>query len=234
MHLIDKRVGFLGSTSIVGGTIPLAAGVALSVKLNKTHQVTCAFFGDAAIEEGVAYETINVAVTKNLPVLFICENNLYSVYSPLSVRQPVGRKIYKMVQGIGITVDHGNGNDPWEVFEKSRRAVRSIRETQHPRFLEFSTYRWREHCGPFFDNDLGYRSESEFLEWKKKDPVQYFEKHLIDQNIAIPSEINGIKYQITNEVTRAFAFAHGSDFPEFKSIHNSVYADRNKPGYEKN
>ncbi|NQU67573.1 MAG: thiamine pyrophosphate-dependent dehydrogenase E1 component subunit alpha [Candidatus Marinimicrobia bacterium] len=223
MHLIDKSVGFLGSTSIVGGTIPLAAGVALSVKLKNSSQVTCTFFGDAAVEEGVFYETINYAVTNKLPVLFICENNLYSVYSPLSVRQPENRNIFEMVEGIGISVDHGNGNDPWEVFEKSRNAVGKIRELQIPIFLEFSTYRWREHCGPFFDNDIGYRTETEFLHWKEKDPLQFFENMLLEQRVIDESQIQSIKAGIIDEVNEAFQFAHDSDFPDFTGIQNSVY-----------
>ena len=94
MHLIDKSVGFMGSTAIVGNTIPVAVGLGLALKLKKEKLISCVFFGDAAVEEGVFFESINFAIIHNLPVLFICENNLYSVYSGLDVRQPKGRKIF--------------------------------------------------------------------------------------------------------------------------------------------
>ena len=112
MHLIDKSVGFMGSTAIVGNTIPVAVGLGLSLKLKKEDGLSCVFFGDGAIEEGAFYESINYAVVHKLPVLFICENNLYSVYSGLTVRQPQGRKIYEMVDAMGIQTDHGYGIKP--------------------------------------------------------------------------------------------------------------------------
>ena len=93
MHLIDESVSFMGSTAIVGSTIPVGVGLGLSIRLNNTDQISCIFFGDGAVEEGVFYESLNFAALKKLPVLFICENNLYSVYSPFKVRQPAGRKI---------------------------------------------------------------------------------------------------------------------------------------------
>ncbi|MFH1309967.1 MAG: thiamine pyrophosphate-dependent dehydrogenase E1 component subunit alpha, partial [Candidatus Omnitrophota bacterium] len=147
MHLIDKTVGFMGSTAIVGGTIPIAVGLALSIQLHGTDQISCTFFGDGAVEEGVFYESVNFAALKKLPVLFICENNFYSVYSPLKVRQPEGRKIYKMVEAIGIPSEQIDGNNAPEVYHKLKLAARSIRKGEGPRFLEFLTYRWREHCG---------------------------------------------------------------------------------------
>ena len=110
MHLIDKPSGFMGSTAIVGNTIPVAAGLALAFKIQKSSSISCAFFGDGAVEEGAFYESVNFAALHKLPILFICENNLYSVYSGLGVRQPNGRKIHEMVSGMGIEADHGNGN----------------------------------------------------------------------------------------------------------------------------
>ena len=100
MHLIDKSCGFFGSTAIVGNTIPVATGVALSLQLRNTECLSCVFFGDGSVEEGAFYEAVNFAALKNLPILFVCENNLYSVYSSLNVRQPKGREIYKMVKSI--------------------------------------------------------------------------------------------------------------------------------------
>ena len=155
MHLVDLSVGFMGSTSIVGGTIPVGVGAALANRLHQNGKICCVFFGDGAVEEGVFHESVNFAVLKQLPVLFVCENNLYSVYSPLNVRQPEGREIWKFAAGYGMPSDHGNGNHAIEVFEKTEMALKHIRSGNGPYFLEFATYRRREHCGPNFDNDLG-------------------------------------------------------------------------------
>jgi TPP-dependent pyruvate/acetoin dehydrogenase alpha subunit len=207
MHLIDTSVGFMGSTAIVGNTIPVAVGLALEKKLARKKSIACVFFGDGATEEGAFYESINFAIIHSLPIIFICENNLYSVYSGLEVRQPVDRKIYKMVRAMGISAQHGNGNDVEEVARKVKHAKTMILKSGGPQFLEFDTYRWREHCGPNFDNNIGYREESEFLKWKKKDPLKNFysenSQKYIDRKID----------KISQEIDDAHKFADDSKFP---------------------
>ena len=224
MHLIDKAVCFMGSTSIVGNTIPLAVGLGLSIKMQKTDQVSCIFFGDAVVEEGVFFESVNFAVLKELPVLFICENNLYSVYSPMSVRQPEGRKIYKMVRGLGITSEHADGNNCTEVFSKAATAIQNLRNGKGPHFIEFDTYRYREHCGPFFDNNLGYRTEEEFLLWKEKDPIVMMEKCLLNDSIITEKQIQQMKESAQSEVDKAFDFAEESPFPDQEEAFTNLYA----------
>ncbi len=223
MHLVDKAVGFMGSTSIVGGTIPLGVGLGLSIKLKGTAQVSCVFFGDGTTEEGVFYESINFAALKKLPVLFVCENNLYSVYSPLRVRQPESRDTCRMVEAMGVPAEHGNGNNAVEVFNKVERAVKKIRQGSGPHFFELDTYRWREHCGPNFDNDLGYRTEEEYLAWKKKDPVKLLELQLMDQGVINAEDIAEIKRNIQQEIDRAFDFAEKSPFPESEAAFTGLY-----------
>ena len=207
MHLIDTSVGFMGSTAIVGNTIPVAVGLALEKKLTRKKSIACVFFGDGATEEGAFYESVNFAIIHSLPILFICENNLYSVYSGLEVRQPMNRKIYKMVRAMGISAQHGNGNDVEEVARKVKHAKTMILKSGGPQFLEFDTYRWREHCGPNFDNNIGYREESEFLKWKKKDPLKNFysenSQKYIDRKIDT----------ISQEIDDAHQFADDSKFP---------------------
>ncbi|HJL93039.1 MAG TPA: thiamine pyrophosphate-dependent dehydrogenase E1 component subunit alpha [Woeseiaceae bacterium] len=207
MHLIDTSVGFMGSTAIVANTIPVAVGLALEKKLTRKKSIACVFFGDGATEEGAFYESVNFAIIHSLPILFICENNLYSVYSGLEVRQPVDRKIYKMVRAMGISAQHGNGNDVDEVARKVKHAKTMILKSGGPQFLEFDTYRWREHCGPNFDNNIGYREESEFLKWKKKDPLKNFysenSQKYIDRKIDT----------ISQEIDDAHQFADDSKFP---------------------
>jgi pyruvate dehydrogenase E1 component alpha subunit len=215
MHLIDTSVGFMGSTAIVGNTIPVAVGLALEKKLTRKKSIACVFFGDGATEEGAFYESVNFAIIHSLPILFICENNLYSVYSGLEVRQPVDRKIYKMVRAMGISAQHGNGNDVDEVARKVKHAKTMILKSGGPQFLEFDTYRWREHCGPNFDNNIGYREESEFLKWKKKDPLKNFysenSQKYIDRKIDA----------ISQEIDDAHQFADDSKFPTLQEYNTA-------------
>jgi len=225
MHLINKGVGFMGSTAIVGGTIPIAVGLGLSIKLHKTDQISCAFFGDGAIEEGVFYESVNFAVLKKLPVLFICENNLYSVYSHLNVRQPEDRRIYKMVQGMGCPSMYGDGNNVLQIYEKVKSATYLIRQGKGPFFFEFKTYRWKEHCGPNYDNNLGYRSEDEFIFWKKRDPICYLEKQILKKSVISKNEIEKISKSILKEIEEAFEFAEESPFPEQNDIFKNLYGE---------
>jgi TPP-dependent pyruvate/acetoin dehydrogenase alpha subunit len=209
MHLIDSSVGFMGSTAIVGNTIPVAVGLAWSLKLKESQSIACVYFGDGATEEGSFYESLNFAILHNLPIIFICENNLYSVYSSLDVRQPKDRKIFEMVKGMGINSVHGDGNNVNEVFKKVKIAKEGILSGNGPQFLEFDSYRWREHCGPNYDNDIGYRDESEFLEWQLRDPLKEFL-----QNSA-PEELNELKNIFSQEIAQAHDFADHSKYPNY-------------------
>ena len=214
MHLVDLSVGFLGSAPIVSSTIPIAVGTAFGTSLKGDNQVTVSFFGDAATEEGVFYESLNFASLKKLPVIFVCENNLYSVYSPLSVRQPEGRNIVDIVRGIGIESLEGDGNDALQVYEMAEQAVKKARNGNGPVFLKFDTYRWREHCGPNYDNDLGYRTQAEFQEWKKRDPVNLLDVRLLENNILGRLEMDIMAETINSEIDEAVIFAKQSPFPE--------------------
>ena len=224
MHLIDLSVGFMGSTAIVGNSIPIGAGLGLSLKLDKSTNISCIFIGDGATEEGVFAETVNFCAQKKLPVLFLCENNFYSVYSPLSARQPENRPIYKMVEAMGIQSDQADGNHVFDVYKKSLDIISTIRKGGGPRFLEFDTYRWREHCGPNYDNHIGYRTEDEFLEWKKKDPILLAEMQLLKENILTKQRINSIAQVIKDKVNKAFQFAEDSPFPKKQDVFKYIYA----------
>ena len=224
MHLIDESVGFKGSTAIVGGTVPIGVGMAYAIKLRGADQVSCIFLGDAVVEAGGFFESANFAALKRLPVLFICENNLYSVYSPLSVRQPPGRKIHEMVAGLGLKALHGDGNDAAFVFDTVNHAVAEIRAGGGPVFIEFSTYRWREHCGPFYDNDIGYRSEQEFEEWKRKEPIARLESELLEKGIVTQVELDEMDRAIGRETQEAFEFAEASPFPHPDEAFTGLYA----------
>ncbi len=224
MHLIDRNVNFMGTSAIVGNSIPVGVGLALSIELKGTDQISCIFLGDGAIEEGVFYESINFAAVRNLPVLFICENNLYSVYSPLSVRQPRGRSIAKMVEAMGVKTGAAEGSHLIHSKQLMEEAFNEVRAGHGPYFLEFSTYRWREHCGHAFDNDIGYRSQEEFLEWQAKDPLLILEKTLSQAHSDSLKQIDEIKLFINSEVKTAFDFAEKSPFPLQHEAYGNVYA----------
>ena len=210
MHLNDLSVNFMGTSAIVGNSIPIGVGLGLSAKIKKTKQISFVFFGDSAVEEGVFFESINFATIKRLPVVFICENNFYSVYSPLSVRQPAKRSITKMVKSIGPKVLKCDGNDVIKIYKTLNKAVTETRKGNGPYFLEYFTYRWLEHCGPNFDNHIGYRTENEFKKWKKKDPIKRLLNKIDNNSI---KQTSNIPNQVRNEIINAFRFAEKSKFP---------------------
>lgn len=213
MHLVDLDAGFMGSTAIVAGTIPIGVGLGLSMKLNGTDDVSVVFLGDGAVEEGVFYESANFAALKKLPVLFVCENNLYSVYSHLDVRQPQGRRIHEMVSALGIPAASVDGNDVAAVYRAGLQAVARIREGHGPYFLEFATYRWREHCGPNYDNDIGYRSAEEFEAWKTLDPLVVARRQFFAANHLDAAAVAQMSAEIRAKIEQAFEFAERSPFP---------------------
>ena len=225
MHLVDLSVGFLGSAPIVGCTIPVAVGAAMGSMMKGEDRVTVAFFGDAAIEEGVFHESANFAVLKRLPVIFVCENNFYSTHSHLSVRQPIGREIFQVARGLGLLSTQGDGNNVEEVYELAKQAVQRTHDGEGPSFLEFKTYRWLEHCGPDYDYHLGYRTEKEIAEWKYKCPIALLEKRLNANGGINPKEIEIMKEQVSNEIEGAVAFAKHAAFPNENHAFEDVYAN---------
>jgi TPP-dependent pyruvate/acetoin dehydrogenase alpha subunit len=196
MHLVDLDAGFLGSTPIVGGSIPIGVGAAFGAFLKSESRVVAIFFGEGATEEGVFSECLNFASLKKLPVLFVCENNLYSVYSPLNVRQPTERSISLIAQAHGLLALHGDGNNLDEVSTLTQKALDHIHLGKGPVLLEFATYRFREHCGPCPDP---FQPKEEVLRWQMKDP-------LCTLNLATSPEI-------LKEIDEAFAFAEASPWP---------------------
>jgi len=226
MHLIDRSVNFLGSTSIVAGTIPVAVGVAFARKLEKSSGAVVMFFGDAATEEGLFYESANFAALHKLPILFVCENNLYSVYSPLEVRQSSLRKNHLLAESLGIQARGGlDGNDVSAVYEEAGKAMDSIRSSEGPYFLEFNTYRWLEHCGPGYDNDIGYRDEAEFQDWKQRDPLEITGDRLKEQQGC--DEFGDTERKMfQSEVSAAVNFAREAPFPKEQDLSEDVYASQ--------
>lgn len=228
MHLIDENVGFMGSTAIVGGTVPVGVGLGYSLMMKGTDDIVCIFLGDAVVETGAFYESVNFAVLKNLPVLFLCENNFYSVYSPLSVRQTDKQAIHHRVAGLGIKTIFGDGNNVSATHQALSDLIETMRKEGGPAFAEFETFRWREHCGPNYDDMLGYRPEEMLKEWGERDPIDQFEKNALADKLIDDAAIRSIQSDIDAEVASAFEFAKSSAFPASEEASMHVFADQMK------
>jgi TPP-dependent pyruvate/acetoin dehydrogenase alpha subunit len=220
MHLIDKSVGFMGTSAIVGNSIPIGVGLAMGLKLMASDRIAVIYLGDGATEEGVFYESLNFAAVRELPVLFVCENNLYSVYSSLSCRQPKEREIFKVAQSMGVESFKLDGNNPISLTEKLGSIIDNIRTTSRPSFIECDTYRLREHCGPNFDDELKYRDEKEVEIWKAKDPIS----SLVSDLGLTQADIKRIKEGISLEINEAFDFADASPFPDASEAFTGEFA----------
>lgn len=225
MHLIDRSAGFLGAVPIVGSTIPIAVGTALSSQLDGSNRVTLAFFGEGATEEGVFHESMNFASLRKLPVIFVCENNFFSVYTPMSPRQPTHREVSQQALGHGVEAHQGDGNDVEEVHHLITAAVNKARAGGGPTFLEFKTYRWREHCGPNYDDHLGYRPSGEFEQWKKNCPIERLRSHLISKGLLTDTLLASLTHNIATEIDEAFALATASTFPETVTMTEGLFAN---------
>lgn len=224
MHLIDRSAGFLGAVPIVGSTIPIGLGTALSSVLQGRPRLTVIFFGDAATETGVFHESINIAALHKLPVVMVCENNLYSVLSPLSVRKPAERDIVQLGKAHGVFTEQADGNDADSVYSLAGEAIAYARSGKGPAFIEFKTYRWYEHCGPSDDQHLGYRPPGELEEWKARDPLKMYMIKLRERDLVTESDIEVMEKTINSEIDEAVAFAKSSPFPARDQLTTHLYA----------
>ena len=223
MHMIDQSVGFMGATPIVGGTVPLAVGSAWASKLMNDRLVTTVYFGDGCFEEGVLHESMNFAALHQLPVLFVCENNDFSVYTKLELRQPK-RPIFKVAEAHSIKSQKADGNDIELVHKISSDAVAEIRNGSGPQFLEFSAYRWREHCGPDFDDHLNYRTHEEVELGKKACPVLRYKDQLFNNGDLTDQIINEISEKIEIEINQVLEKAKAARLPTLQDAMNHQYA----------
>lgn len=224
MHLIDREAGFLGAVPIVGSTVPIGVGASFAAYLQGDSKLTAIFFGDAATETGVFYESLNFAAIHKLPVIMVCENNFYSVMTSLRDRRPEGFEIYKIGQPFGVFSAHGNGNDIDEVFQISQQAIEHARSGKGPALLEFTTYRHVEHCGPLSDEHIPYRPQNELEEWKKQDPIQLYKDRLLSKRITTEDEILEWTRIIHDEINEAVMYAKSSAFPHHSTLEEDLFA----------
>ena len=214
MHLMDLNSNVVAAVPIVGSTIPIGVGKAWANKLDNSNKVVVIFFGDGATEEGVFFESLDFASLKNLKVLFVCENNKYSVFSHISKRQGPKRNLTAIVKSIGIKSLSLKDHDLKTIYTKTNEALNYIRKFSKPFFLNINTYRLVEHCGPNDDDVINYRSSKEINYWKKNCQVNKIEKYLIKNKILNYKNLSLIKSRIKKEIDKAFIFAKKAHFPK--------------------
>lgn len=222
MHMIDTSVGFLGSTPILGSVVPLATGVAFAEWYKQTGNVVVAFFGDGAAEEGAVYESLNLAALFKLPILYVIENNLYSVNSKLTDRRSTKHSMKKIVTGFGVTYVQADGNNYIDVAQKAQSLVKKVR-IGSPALLECMTYRHMAHSAPLYDDAQGYRGKDTPKERAKKDSLARLRKYLIAHNVNERKLVH-IEKNITEEVLASIASACKAPYPPRKELTTDIYA----------
>jgi pyruvate dehydrogenase E1 component alpha subunit len=226
MHLIAPDIGMLGAAPIVAGTISLAMGAALASAVRKDGRVAVSFFGDGATGEGVLYECLNFTALKKLPVIFVCENNLYATHMPIRECR-VERDICEIARPFGVMSRQIDGNDVLQVYEAGCDAVEACRRGNGPVFLECLTYRFRGHVGPddnIQGNHTDIRPREEIEPWLKKDPIHRFEQYLLSVGSITEESLDKIRKEVQREVADALAFARQSAHPSVEELQKYVYA----------
>ena len=222
MHLIDLAVGHYGSSAIVGGCLPIATGMALSAKMKCEDKVTTVFFGDGATDQGVYFESVNFAMLKALPIVFVLEDNDWAVCSRTSARK-AGANVFASSRQKDLHYQKVDGNDVLAVRKAMKTAVKWARSGLGPALLECRSYRMRGHAGAGSDAHLGYRSQEEIAAWEARCPVATYEKKLIDDGLMSPDERDEMLVVIEAEIDAAFAFAQDSPLPEPETLTEYVY-----------
>lgn len=224
MHFSNVDIGVLGTNGIVGGGIPIAAGVGFSLKYTKSDRVIVCFFGDGAANTGAFHEGINFAAVLEVPVIFILENNLYAISVP--------RKLSDCVENLsiradsycipGVTVD---GNDVLAVYETTHEAVERARAGGGPTLIECKTYRWHGHHAGEPKDGLVYRSQEEIDEWKKKCPIKSLKTALLNEKVITEKDITAIEKEFDVELEEAIQFAEDSPYPDVSALYEDVYIE---------
>lgn len=222
MHIVDLSLGILGANGIVAGGMGIAAGAALSAKVRHEDRVSVAFFGDGALNEGLFYETANMASLWQLPVVYVMENNTYGEYTS-TARSTAGSGPAR-AEAMGIPAACVDGNDVLAVYGAARWAIAEARAGNGPRFVECQTYRWRGHHMGDQGDTYGYRTQAEIEEWMKKDPIPRFGQHLIDGGRTDTATLAAIDAEVQQDITDAVEFAKQAPYPDSSEVYKHVYA----------
>jgi TPP-dependent pyruvate/acetoin dehydrogenase alpha subunit len=221
MHIYDPDHGFLGTNGIVGAGIPIASGAATAAMLRGSDQVTVSFFGDGAVNNCAFHEGLNFAGAWQLPVVFVCENNLYATETPF-IKVTRNPNVANRGAAYGVPGIEVDGNDVLSVYRAAKEAVTRAREKGGPTLIECKTYRPLGH----FEGDpgIGYRTKEEIASWKARDPIQRLQTHLIDGALTTAWELKRIEQEVDAQVTDAYKFAKNSPDAEASTVTNFVYA----------
>jgi pyruvate dehydrogenase E1 component alpha subunit len=220
MHLFDVSRRFYGGNAIVGGGLPIAAGLALADKMMKRDRVTACFFGEGAVAEGEFHETMNLAALWKLPVLFVCENNLYAMGTALW-RSESDTDLVTKAASYNMAAESVDGMDVEAVWEGASRATDTIRRLSVPYFLELRTYRFRAHS--MFDPEL-YRSKREVEQWKQHCPITNHIERLRGRGELTPQDVQALEAEVAREITAAVAFAEAGTWEPVEDLAKDVYA----------
>ena len=219
MHLLDLKKNIMAAVPIVGSTIAIGVGLAWANKLQGKKDITVIFFGDGATEEGIFLESLDFASLHNLRILFVCEDNKFSVNTPINQRQNPKRNLCKLSEGIGIKSYKLKDHDLMKVFLKSKKIINYIKNVSRPSLLDIDTYRYLEHCGPNSDDYLNYRNPKEVKKWKKNCQIEKYQNLLFKQK---STKLNDIKKSINKEIDNAFKYAYAGKKPKKIILENLI------------
>lgn len=222
MHLVAPEVGIFGTSSIVSGSMSISVGTALAESIRRSGRVTVVFHGDGVPEEGSWHESANLAAVKRLPIVFICENNLYCTHLPLEKRR-VHDNIPEMAKVHGFKTMCADGNNVLEVMDAAREAVRLARDGEGPTLIECRTYRWRGHVGPNYDVDLGLRDQREIDAWKDRCPIKHFGNYLVEKNVMTRQDVDKAWQEAHDEIEQAVEYSLASPYPDVAELTKNVF-----------
>lgn len=225
MHIADMSVGILGANGIAGGGIPIAVGAGMSAKWRKTDQVTACFFGDDSSNNGTFHEGLNLAAVHRLPVLFVCENNLYGISVPQKKHQAI-TNIADRAAAYGMPGVVVDGNNVLEVHEAASKAAKRARAGEGPCLIECKTYRWRGHHEGDPNQGGRYRTKEEIETWMARDPIKRLADQMIRDKMTTRKDLAALEKMVMQEIDEAVAFASQSDFPALDELTEDVYVTR--------
>lgn len=212
MHIFDKKSNNLGAQGILGAQFPIGVGIGLAIKLKKMNNVLLCFFGDGTSNQGTFFESLNFADLWNLPIIFVCINNLYAMGTRYSDTCKID--IFKKAKIFNIEAKAVDGNDVKDTYTNMIEIVKKVRKEKRPALIECRTYRWLGHSA--FDN-RPYRSKKELEKWKKKDPIKKLQKDLLDNNLTM-EEIEEIETRVEEKITKAEEYSLNGNYPVFYSF----------------
>lgn len=221
MHLFDAQTKFFGGNAIVAGHLPMALGLALADKKMKRDQITCCFFGEGAAAEGEFHEAMNLSSLWQLPLLWVCENNLYAMGTAIRYTHS-DIDLEKKAIAYGMRSATVDGMDLLAVWNAAQDAITTVRQTGKPFFLVCNTYRFRAHS--MFDAEL-YREKTEVQEWKKRDPIPSFGKHLLENQLTTESEVQALTNKVDDEIQKAVDFAEAGTWEPINTLCRYVYSE---------